>query len=29
MKMMQIWSDYLDGLKGGGNVVPIRRPAGA
>jgi integrase len=26
-KMMQAWADYLDGLKGGGNVIPIRREA--
>jgi integrase len=25
--MMQAWADYLDGLRAGGNVVPIRRPA--
>jgi integrase len=24
-KMMQAWADYLDALKAGGNVVPIRR----
>lgn len=24
-KMMQAWADYLDGLKAGGNVVPIKR----
>jgi integrase len=24
-KMMQAWADYLDGLRAGGNVVPIRR----
>lgn len=24
-QMMQAWADYLDGLKAGGNVVPIRR----
>jgi len=26
-KMMQAWADYLDGLKDGGRVVPIRRKA--
>jgi integrase len=26
-KMMQTWADYLDGLRAGGNVVPIRRSA--
>ena len=26
-KMMQAYADYLDGLKAGGNVVPIRRGA--
>lgn len=24
-QMMQAWADYLDGLRAGGNVVPIRR----
>jgi len=24
-KMMQAWADYLDGLKTGGNVIPLRR----
>jgi integrase len=24
-KMMQAWAEYLDGLRAGGNVVPIRR----
>jgi integrase len=24
-RMMQAWGDYLDGLKGGGNIIPIRR----
>jgi len=24
-KMMQAWSDYLDGLRAGANVVPLRR----
>ena len=26
-RMMQAWSDYLDGLRAGGNVVPIKRSA--
>ena len=26
-KMMQAWADYLDGLRAGANVVPIRRQA--
>jgi integrase len=26
-KMMQSWADHLDGLRGGSNVVPFRRPA--
>lgn len=26
-KMMQSWADYLDGLRTGGNVVPLRRSA--
>ncbi|EQD32101.1 phage integrase, partial [mine drainage metagenome] len=26
-RMMQAWSDYLDGLRAGGDVVPIRRGA--
>ncbi|MDR2214633.1 MAG: integrase arm-type DNA-binding domain-containing protein [Nevskiaceae bacterium] len=26
-KMMQAWADYLDGLKAGGNVVPLKRRA--
>jgi hypothetical protein len=26
-KMMKDWSDYLDGLRAGTNVVPIRRAA--
>ena len=25
--MMQSWSDYLDALRTGANVVPFRRPA--
>jgi integrase len=24
-KMMQVWADYIDGLREGANVVPIRR----
>jgi integrase len=24
-KMMQAWADYLDALKGGGTVIPLRR----
>ncbi|HET7587853.1 MAG TPA: integrase arm-type DNA-binding domain-containing protein [Gammaproteobacteria bacterium] len=28
-KMMQAWADYLDGLKGGADVVPIRANASA
>jgi hypothetical protein len=24
-KMMQAWTDYLDGLRAGAKVVPIRR----
>jgi hypothetical protein len=27
-KMMQAWADYLDGLRAGGNVVPIKRMIG-
>jgi len=27
-KMMQAWADYLDGLKAGGEIIPIRRTAG-
>lgn len=27
-KMMQAWGDYLDGLRAGANVVPIRRQTG-
>lgn len=27
IKMMQAWADYLDALKQGGNVVPIRKRA--
>jgi len=26
-KMMQAWADYLDMLRRGGNVVPIRKAA--
>jgi integrase len=26
-KMMQAWSDYLDGLRAGANVVPIKHRA--
>ena len=26
-KMMQAWADYLDGLRAGGNIVPLRRRA--
>jgi integrase len=26
-KMMQAWADYLDGLRQGGNVVSLKRPA--
>jgi integrase len=25
--MMQLWADYLDGLKNGAQVIPIRKPA--
>ena len=24
-KMMQAWADYLDGLRAGGQIVPIKR----
>jgi predicted TIM-barrel fold metal-dependent hydrolase len=27
-QMMQSWADYLDRLKAGGNVIPLRRRAG-
>ncbi len=27
-KMMQLWSDYLDGLKAGAKVVPLKKRAG-
>jgi len=27
-KMMQTWADYLDGLKAGAKVIPLRRTAG-
>ena len=26
-KMMQLWADYLDGLKQGAKVIPLRRQA--
>jgi integrase len=26
-KMMQLWSDYLDGLKAGAKVIPLKRTA--
>jgi integrase len=26
-KMMQAWADYLDGIRAGGNVIPMRRQA--
>ena len=26
--MMQAWANYLDGLKNGADVIPIRRPGG-
>jgi hypothetical protein len=26
--MMQAWADYLDGLRAGANVVPIKRMTG-
>ena len=26
-KMMQLWADYLDGLKLGAQIIPIRKPA--
>ncbi len=26
-KMMQAWADYLDGLRAGGNIVPIKHAA--
>jgi len=26
-KMMQTWADYLDGLKTGAKVIPLRRSA--
>jgi integrase len=26
-KMMQEWADYLDGLRAGPNIIPLRRPA--
>jgi hypothetical protein len=27
VRMMQAWADYLDGLRKGADVVPIRRKA--
>ena len=27
-KMMQAWADYLDSLRQGGNVVPLKRKVG-
>ena len=27
-KMMQLWSDYLDGLKAGAKVIPLPKVAG-
>jgi integrase len=27
-KMMQAWADYLDALKAGGKVIPLRRAKG-
>ena len=27
VRMMQAWADYLDGLRAGGNVVPLKRKA--
>jgi hypothetical protein len=27
-KMMQTWADYLDGLKAGAKVIPLRKTAG-
>jgi hypothetical protein len=26
-RLMQAWADYLDALRAGGDVVPIRHPA--
>jgi integrase len=26
-RMMQAWADYLDGLRAGNNVIPIKRKA--
>lgn len=26
-KMMQLWADYLDGLKAGAKVIPLKRMA--
>jgi integrase len=28
-KMMQTWADYLDGLKAGAQVIPLRRKGGS
>jgi hypothetical protein len=28
-EMMQAWADYLDALRSGGRVIPIRRFTGA
>jgi hypothetical protein len=27
-KMMQAWADYLDNLREGGNVIPLRKASG-
>ncbi len=27
-KMMQAWTDYLDGIKAGAKIIPIRSAAG-
>jgi len=27
-KMMEAWADYLDGLRAGASVVPIKRATG-
>jgi hypothetical protein len=27
-KMMQAWADYLEGIKAGGKIIPIRSAAG-
>jgi hypothetical protein len=26
--MMQAWADYIDGLKTGGQIIPVHRVAG-